>query len=142
MVGVKNSINNEQRNASEPDLGSTKNGDIIDSDQTEHRFSEEIDTTCSTPYFNAPSSPGRVHNGYYFIAPANPMHFILSSLPSSTSASTFAFSSNDPFVSGSFEFEFSSRFPSNTLTFAASIRPSPFLPSSLSSFLLFFPSQQ
>ncbi|KAJ4956801.1 hypothetical protein NE237_013584 [Protea cynaroides] len=116
MVGVENSINNEQRNASKPNLGSTNNGDIIDSDQTEHHLSEEIDSTCSTPYFSAPSNPDRVHNGYYFSAPASPMHFFLSSLSSSTSASTFTFSSNDPFVSGSSEFEFSSRLRQSGLT--------------------------
>lgn len=42
---------------------------------------EEIDSTCSTPYVSAPSSPGRgsgpVNGGFYYSAPASPMHFAL-----------------------------------------------------------------
>ncbi|XP_043709494.1 uncharacterized protein LOC122658549 isoform X2 [Telopea speciosissima] len=120
---VGNSGSGEQRHASEPDFGSPNGGDTFDSDQTHHRLSEEIDSTCSTPYMSAPSSPGRVPDGYFFSAPASPLHFVLSTSPSSssTSASAFTFSSNDPSVSGSFEFEFSARFPSNTSSSAASM---------------------
>ncbi|KAL2485885.1 Uncharacterized protein Adt_30641 [Abeliophyllum distichum] len=45
------------------------------------RFSEDIDSTCSTPYISAPSSPGHtssLHSGYFFSALACPMHFMLS----------------------------------------------------------------
>lgn len=42
---------------------------------------EEIDSTCSTPYVSAPSSPGRgsgpINGGFYYSAPASPMHFAL-----------------------------------------------------------------
>ncbi|KAE8722851.1 serine/threonine-protein kinase [Hibiscus syriacus] len=87
-----------------------------DGDHTETpRFSEDFDSTCSTPYVSAPSSPGRGPTpGYFFSAPASPMHFILSSAPSSKSHLSSE-SSLIPVQSdaSSFEFEFSSRFSSN-----------------------------
>ncbi|XP_042476712.1 uncharacterized protein LOC122058212 [Macadamia integrifolia] len=111
----------EQRQATGVNFGNPNNGETtFDTDQT-HRFSEEIDSNCSTPYVSAPSSPGRVPNGYFFSAPASPMHYILASSSSSKSASGFVSSSNDGFVSGSFEFEFSARFPSNASTSAGSM---------------------
>ncbi|KAL8166345.1 hypothetical protein V2J09_007844 [Rumex salicifolius] len=71
-----------------------------------------IDSNCSTPYVSAPSSPGRPFDGgggggYFYSAPASPMHFILSkaSVISPTEASDTKMSS-----SGSFEFEFSARY--------------------------------
>ncbi|KAL3827783.1 hypothetical protein ACJIZ3_016585 [Penstemon smallii] len=74
------------------------------------RFSEDIDSTCSTPFVSAPSSPTHVPSGYFFSAPASPMHFLLSN-------DNKIFKNNEPAVflssdSGSFEFEFefSSRF--------------------------------
>ncbi|KAE8699603.1 hypothetical protein F3Y22_tig00110576pilonHSYRG00016 [Hibiscus syriacus] len=79
------------------------------------RFSEDFDSTCSTPYVSAPSSPGRgPTSGYFFSAPASPMHFILSSALSSKSH----LSSEPSLISAQsdasyFEFEFSSRFSSN-----------------------------
>ncbi|KAF9607239.1 hypothetical protein IFM89_033446 [Coptis chinensis] len=77
-----------------------------------HRLSEDIDSSCSTPYVSAPSSPGRNNsthnnNGYFFSAPASPMHFILTS---STSSST----STSAEGTGSFEFDFSARFSSSS----------------------------
>ncbi|KAE8681646.1 serine/threonine-protein kinase [Hibiscus syriacus] len=87
-----------------------------DGDHTETpRFSEDFGSTCSTPYVSATSSPGRgPSSGYFFSAPASPMHFILSPAPSLNSH----FSSESSLVSAqsdasSLEFEFSSRFPSN-----------------------------
>lgn len=74
------------------------------------RFPDEIDSSCSTPYVSAPSSPGRLPNGYYFSAPASPMHFVLSS--AARSSDLIASSSSDH--SGSGEFEFSARFPSSS----------------------------
>ena len=50
-------------------------------------FSDDIDSNCSTPYVSAPSSPGRNPSGYYFSAPASPMHYVLSSAPFSALAS-------------------------------------------------------
>ncbi|KAK4782019.1 hypothetical protein SAY86_016121 [Trapa natans] len=42
---------------------------------------EDFDSNCSTPYVSAPSSPGRGSPlggcGYYYSAPASPMHFAL-----------------------------------------------------------------
>ncbi|XP_010259372.1 PREDICTED: uncharacterized protein LOC104598833 [Nelumbo nucifera] len=112
--------NGEQDLSPEPDLRRPSNGDAFDTDQT-HRLTGEIDSTCSTPYVSAPSSPGRGPNGYFFSAPASPMHFVLSSAPASSSASAFISSSSDLSVSGSFEFEFSARFPSNASTASGSM---------------------
>lgn len=95
---------------SEPDhLISFTDGEPIDASET-HRFSDDFDdSTCSTPYVSAPSSPGRSpasSGGYFFSAPASPMHFVLSSAPSATcppSPQSVDTSSFDR------EFEFSSR---------------------------------
>ncbi|XP_052195057.1 uncharacterized protein LOC127803074 [Diospyros lotus] len=78
-----------------------------------HRLSQDIDSTCSTPYVSAPSSPGRGPIGYFFSAPASPMHYVLSKAPSSPSEAANLFSTESSDVSGSFEFEFSSRFSPN-----------------------------
>ncbi|XP_038975615.1 uncharacterized protein LOC120106662 [Phoenix dactylifera] len=74
--------------------------------------SDDVDSSCSTPYVSAPSSPGRsgVAGGYFFSAPTSPMHFILSSAGSG--GGRFPSDSPDASVAGSFEFEFSARFPS------------------------------
>lgn len=88
-----------------------------DGDATETpRFSEDFDSTCSTPYVSAPSSPGRgPTSGYFFSAPASPMHFVLSSAPSTTchipSESSLMSVQSDGSPS---EFEFSSRFSSSS----------------------------
>ncbi|KAI3449417.1 hypothetical protein Pfo_006082 [Paulownia fortunei] len=73
------------------------------------RFSEDIDSTCSTPFVSAPSSPGHAPSGYFFSAPASPMHSLLSNEKMKGSSYDYepVFLSSD---SGSFEFEFSSRF--------------------------------
>ncbi|KAF8401366.1 hypothetical protein HHK36_012302 [Tetracentron sinense] len=102
--------NHGENQISEQDLRNPTNGDPFDPEENQ-RFSEEIDSTCSTPYVSAPSSPGRGPSGYYFSAPASPMHFVLSS---KASASAFMSSSSDLSVSGSSEFEFSARFSTNS----------------------------
>ncbi|KAL0389691.1 UNVERIFIED_CONTAM: hypothetical protein Scaly_0326200 [Sesamum calycinum] len=87
-------------------------GISISSAEEPPRFSEDIDSTCSTPFVSAPSSPGHAPSGYFFSAPASPMHFILSSEKTkalSTDHEPVFLSS----ASGSFEFEFSSRFSPN-----------------------------
>lgn len=70
----------------------------------------DIDSSCSTPYVSAPSSPGRGNgppiSGFYYSAPASPMHFMLSTAVSSKPISS------QPEVSPSssscsFEFDFS-----------------------------------
>ncbi|XP_066351868.1 uncharacterized protein [Miscanthus floridulus] len=42
---------------------------------------DDIDSSCSTPFASAPSSPGRPHaiggGGYFFSAPASPIHHLL-----------------------------------------------------------------
>lgn len=81
--------------------------ETLDPDRN-HSFVEEIDSSCSTPYVSAPSSPGRGPVGFFYSAPASPMHFVLSD---SCSLSRFTPSSTD--VNGSSEFEFSARFCSN-----------------------------
>ncbi|GMP40008.1 hypothetical protein CsSME_00010630 [Camellia sinensis var. sinensis] len=74
-------------------------------------YSDDIDSTCSTPYVSAPSSPGRGSGGggggggFFYSAPASPMHFMMcTSSPNSTTPVSEAS------VPGSFEFEFSARF--------------------------------
>ncbi|KAJ7973286.1 DUF1645 family protein [Quillaja saponaria] len=74
---------------------------------------EDIDSTCSTPYVSAPSSPGRGSiGGFYYSAPASPMHFAITSASFSsaqTSSSSSHENSNNS-VPLAFEFEFSGRF--------------------------------
>ncbi|XP_022895880.1 uncharacterized protein LOC111409972 isoform X1 [Olea europaea var. sylvestris] len=73
------------------------------SSATPLEFSDDIDSCCSTPYVSAPSSPGRDTplGGFYYSAPASPMHFLLSS----TSISSYGVESST--VACSFEFDFS-----------------------------------
>ncbi|MCE2055469.1 hypothetical protein HAX54_042691 [Datura stramonium] len=62
-------------------------------------FSEDIDSSCSTPYVSAPSSPGRgqPHSGFYYSAPASPMHFVLSTASVKNVASTSISSPSEDF---------------------------------------------
>ncbi|XP_061369624.1 uncharacterized protein LOC133312444 [Gastrolobium bilobum] len=67
---------------------------------------EDFDSTCSTPYVSAPSSPGRgLIPGFFYSAPASPMHFAITA-PTSYQNTT----SSVPLGS---EFEFSARFGSS-----------------------------
>lgn len=96
-----------------PDLTSPSNGETSHT-QEPQPFSEDVDSTCSTPYVSAPSSPGRGPvSGFFYSAPASPMHFALAStsLPLAQSSSCCALDNNS--VPLSFEFEFSARFGSN-----------------------------
>ncbi|MBA0859664.1 hypothetical protein Goshw_009441 [Gossypium schwendimanii] len=113
-------VQNPDKNIASPETGTaahlSSSASYNDGDCTETpRFSEDFDSTCSTPYVSAPSSPGRgPTSGYFFSAPASPMHFILSSSPSPM----YHLKSESLAISGqsdasSFEFEFSSRFSSN-----------------------------
>ncbi|KAJ1297506.1 hypothetical protein BS78_01G381600 [Paspalum vaginatum] len=51
---------------------------------------DDIDSSCSTPFASAPSSPGRspaiVGGGYFFSAPASPIHHLLFSSSASAAA--------------------------------------------------------
>ncbi|KAG6436043.1 hypothetical protein SASPL_100924 [Salvia splendens] len=70
------------------------------------RLSHDIDSSCSTPFVSAPSSPAHAPpSGYFHSAPASPMHFKIKSSQPDYDAPVFLTSD-----SGSFEFEFSSRF--------------------------------
>ncbi|XP_057800035.1 uncharacterized protein LOC131015608 [Salvia miltiorrhiza] len=75
------------------------------------RFSHDIDSSCSTPFVSAASSPAHAPpSGYFYSAPASPMHFLLSVDKIKSSPPNYdepVFLTSD---SGSFEFEFSSRF--------------------------------
>ncbi|KAL6901946.1 hypothetical protein ACP4OV_004822 [Aristida adscensionis] len=56
---------------------------------------DDIDSSCSTPFASAPSSPGRSPafgggGGYFFSAPASPIHHLLFSSSSSASAAAGA----------------------------------------------------
>lgn len=96
--------------STKPDLRSPNNGGTITFNDS-GIFSEEIDSACSTPYVSAPSSPGRGSAGYFYSAPASPMHFILSnSTLSSSSKSTKTETTTLSTSSSSFEFEFSARY--------------------------------
>uniref|UniRef100_A0A0D9VT43 Uncharacterized protein n=1 Tax=Leersia perrieri TaxID=77586 RepID=A0A0D9VT43_9ORYZ len=49
---------------------------------------DDIDSSCSTPFASAPSSPGRsppIGGGYFFSAPASPIHHLLLSSSSASS---------------------------------------------------------
>ncbi|PPR85069.1 hypothetical protein GOBAR_AA35645 [Gossypium barbadense] len=75
-------------------------------------FPECYESTSSTPYASAPSSPGRapgpgpgfINSGFFYSAPASPMHFAMAS---SVVASSRVSSSTQP---SSPDFEFSARF--------------------------------
>ncbi|KAJ6434560.1 hypothetical protein OIU84_018133 [Salix udensis] len=74
-------------------------------------FTEDFDSTCSTPYVSAPSSPGRpgsgpVNGGFFYSCPASPMHFAITS--SAAERRSFA-SSPDKSVPIGYEFEFSAK---------------------------------
>ncbi|KAM0947611.1 hypothetical protein DsansV1_C07g0069291 [Dioscorea sansibarensis] len=70
----------------------------------------EVDSSCSTPYVSAPSSPGRGPvPSYFFSAPASPMHYVLSSISSSSPPSSETDAETSVSGAGSFEFEFSMR---------------------------------
>jgi hypothetical protein len=75
-------------------------------------FIEDIDSNCSTPYVSAPSSPGRgggpITSGYFYSAPASPLHFSITASSSSYHHQT----TTSNVVPLSYEFEFSARFGS------------------------------
>ncbi|KAE8710534.1 dentin sialophosphoprotein-like [Hibiscus syriacus] len=74
-----------------------------------------LESTSSTPYGSAPSSPGRaprpgpgfINGGFFYSAPASPMHFAMTS---SLGSSMVSLSTTQP---SSPDFEFSARFGSS-----------------------------
>ncbi|KAE8660197.1 dentin sialophosphoprotein-like [Hibiscus syriacus] len=101
-------------------LESTPNGQIFDPHESYD------DSTCSTPYVSAPSSPGRApgpgpgsFNGYggggfYYSAPSSPMHFAITSVASKISSTQPSSPDNNNSVALGFEFEFSARYGSSS----------------------------
>ena len=82
-------------------------------------FDDGYDSTCSTPYVSAPSSPGRGPvSGFFYSAPASPLHFAITAASSSPSYETDPSSSSVPM---GYEFEFSARFGSSGSTGAGSM---------------------
>ncbi|CAM8987781.1 unnamed protein product [Rhodiola kirilowii] len=78
-----------------------------DGDGDENRFAgEDFDSACSTPFVSAPSSPtrggGGAPSGYFFSAPASPVHYVLTSCSSYREKDKAA-------GEGFTDFEFSSR---------------------------------
>ncbi|XP_022728213.1 uncharacterized protein LOC111283848 [Durio zibethinus] len=114
MVLLQN-LNNSSETETATHLSSSHyDDDPTDTTETP-RFSEDFDSSCSTPYVSAPSSPGRgPTSGYFFSAPASPMHFVPSSAPFVTchlsSESSLMSAQSD---ASSFEFDFASRFSSS-----------------------------
>lgn len=85
-------------------------------------FADDFDSACSTPFVSAPSSPGRgapssYGGGFFYSAPASPIHFMLSSssnLGSSNSASSTPLEG----AGGSFEFESHGAAPTGSMSSA------------------------
>ncbi|GMI65416.1 hypothetical protein like AT3G62630 [Hibiscus trionum] len=80
---------------------------------------EDYDSTCSTPYVSAPSSPGRApftnsygYGGFYYSAPASPMHFAITSSKVSSSTQPSSPDNNNNSVALGYEFEFSAKYGS------------------------------
>ncbi|KAK8659919.1 hypothetical protein V6N13_030109 [Hibiscus sabdariffa] len=76
-------------------------------------FTREYNSTCSTPYVSAPSSPDRVlgSGGFFYSAPVSPMHFEITSVASMVSSTLPP--SPDNLVPLAFDFDFSGRFGSS-----------------------------
>ncbi|VVB03619.1 unnamed protein product [Arabis nemorensis] len=91
----------------------------VDFSDAPSRFSDGFESTSSTPFVSAPSSPGRGSSSpasYFFSAPSSPMHFVLYSTPSSSSVTRSTeseFPKHDS-SSSEFEFDFSSRLSSSS----------------------------
>ncbi|KAG2694675.1 hypothetical protein I3760_08G155700 [Carya illinoinensis] len=101
---------NPNNNNGEPSNPELPNPSRYNEDGTQPCF-EDIDSSCSTPYVSAPSSPGRgaLVSGFFYSAPASPMHFALSlALTSSNTTKPHSSSTMD-------DFEFSARFGSGGL---------------------------
>ncbi|KAL1558326.1 hypothetical protein AAHA92_08809 [Salvia divinorum] len=72
------------------------------------RLSQDIDSSCSTPFVSAPSSPAHAPpSAYFYSAPSTPMHFPLTGDQVNSGHNQPVFLTSD---SASFEFDFSSRF--------------------------------
>ncbi|KAK6233258.1 hypothetical protein SCA6_003331 [Theobroma cacao] len=118
QISDNNELNQNPISDLETELEMTYNGQIQDPHEPQV-FPEDYDSTCSTPYVSAPSSPGRapgpgpgsINGGFFYSAPASPMHFAMTSVSSMVSSTQP--SSPDNSVPLGFEFEFSARFGSS-----------------------------
>ncbi|XP_076950831.1 uncharacterized protein LOC143623925 [Bidens hawaiensis] len=76
-------------------------------------LTEDFDSACSTPFVSAPSSPGRgpptYGGGFFYSAPASPIHFMLSSSSSYLDSSNAGSSSTSVEGCGGFEFDFTAK---------------------------------
>ncbi|KAL4352493.1 hypothetical protein GQ457_06G021520 [Hibiscus cannabinus] len=102
--------NNKSKPSLETQLDMTPNGQTLDPH-------EDYDSTCSTPYVSAPSSPGRApyaNCGFYYSAPASPMHFAITSSKVSSSTQPSSPDNNSKPVALGYEFEFSARYGSSS----------------------------
>ncbi|XP_065851931.1 uncharacterized protein [Euphorbia lathyris] len=103
---------NKNGQTSTPDPQNPNNGKSHSIDESPFS-TDDFDSTCSTPYVSAPSSPGRAptNGGFYYSCPASPMHFAITSTSVTYSAS--AVSSPDRGGNSSvpmgYEFEFSAK---------------------------------
>ncbi|PON48251.1 hypothetical protein PanWU01x14_239010 [Parasponia andersonii] len=104
---------NNGKEKSNADLQNPNSGENHDNHESQ-TFFEDFDSACSTPYVSAPSSPGRGPvSGFFYSAPASPMHFVLASSSVSFAQSSSSSSAmDDTSVPLGFEFEFSARFGS------------------------------
>ncbi|KAI4349911.1 hypothetical protein L6164_010453 [Bauhinia variegata] len=98
-----------------PEPQNPNNGENLTAqDQEPLLLYDDIDSTCSTPYVSAPSSPGRGPiSGFFYSAPASPMHFAITAASVAHSSSSSSFDHNNSSVPLACEFEFSARFGSN-----------------------------
>ncbi|XP_022989418.1 uncharacterized protein LOC111486475 isoform X1 [Cucurbita maxima] len=92
---------------SQTELQTAIYGECLDSIDPD-LFYDDFDSASSTPYVSAHSSPCRGPiSGFFYSAPASPMHFAITKNPTNSSST---FMENQ---SSSFEFDFSARFGSN-----------------------------
>ncbi|XP_015570540.3 uncharacterized protein LOC8269804 [Ricinus communis] len=104
-----------------PDFQNPKNGNNNTlSTQESQLLGDDFDSTCSTPYVSAPSSPGRssnngpINGGFFYSCPASPMHFAITTTAASYSVSAVS-SPDHGHVPIGYEFEFSARLGSSGL---------------------------
>ncbi|KAK8651555.1 hypothetical protein V6N13_141154 [Hibiscus sabdariffa] len=78
-------------------------------------FEDHYDSTGSTPFVSAPSSPGPgpSNGGFFYSAPASPMHFTTTSVASMVSSTTQPSPPDNYTVPLGYEFDFSARLGSS-----------------------------
>ncbi|XP_019441194.1 PREDICTED: uncharacterized protein LOC109346217 isoform X2 [Lupinus angustifolius] len=86
----------------------------LEDEPTLSPYYQDFDSTCSTPYVSAPSSPAHAPPipGYYYSAPASPMHFSINTSSSFSSSYQNTNTNTNTNTVPSSDFEFSARFGS------------------------------